>query len=199
MKRRVCCVTGSEKSPPGGLTAPNPRAAVGGYFRQGSLDAVVNIADESRAEPHGQWLASATNGLTGLQHRGVLVNLNRRAVTDKPHDFTDEPEFADLDDLIHLRARHAACCHGRALDERYKRAGWICAIHAAPPFGSFFPTSEVCTAICRRSSGQSRSNSDSSRLSQIRMPAASCTITPPPFIAGSADTVMFKGERPVRL
>src|ERR1019366_7138018 len=180
------------------FAAPDPRAAVRLNSRQRSLDAVINVADESRAEPHGQRLAGAADGRAGLQHRGVLVNLNGCAVADEPDNFADEAEFADLHDFIHLRAGHATGCHGRAVDARLHRAGWICAIHAAPPVGSFFSTSEVRAAICRRNSGQSRSNRASSRLSQIRIPSASCTITPPPVIAGSADTVRFKGERLVR-
>ena len=34
-------------------------------------------------------------------------------------DFADEAEFADLHDLIHLRAGHAAGRHGRAVDARH--------------------------------------------------------------------------------
>ena len=112
------------------FAAPDPRAAVRLNARQRPLDAVVNVADQARPEPHGQRRAGATNRRAGFEHRRVFINLDRRAVADEPHDFADEAEFADVDDFIHLRAAHAAGGHGRAADARHD---WIGRGGHAPP------------------------------------------------------------------
>ena len=100
------------------FAAPNPRAAVNLNARQRSLDAVINVADQSRPQPHGQRRAGAADGRARLEQGRVLVNLDGRVVADQPHDFADQAQFADLDHLVHLRAGHAAGRHGGPADAR---------------------------------------------------------------------------------
>ena len=98
------------------FAAPNPCAAAGLNPRQGTLNAVIDVADQSRPKPNGQWRAGTPDRSAGLEHRGVFIDLDGRAVADQSNDFADQTEFADLHNLVHLRAEQTDRSDGRAAD-----------------------------------------------------------------------------------
>ena len=67
-----------------------------------ALDAVIDVADEAGAELHGQRRAGAHDLRAGAEPARLLIDLDGGAASRHIQNLSDQPLFADADDVGHV-------------------------------------------------------------------------------------------------
>ena len=86
-----------------------PLEAVAGHAHngvQGALDAVIDAADESRAQLYTHGLPGGFHRLPGPQARGLLIHLNGGVPSVYLDNFPNEPLAADPHHVKHIGVPH---------------------------------------------------------------------------------------------
>ncbi len=78
-----------------------------GNFIQRTLNAVINGTHQPGAKFYRKRRPGGGDGFAWTNAGGLLIYLNRGPISAHFDDFTNEPQTADLDHVIHARMRHA--------------------------------------------------------------------------------------------